>query len=530
MHSFLGKSVTGPCTITSGCVATKSQTLEKLLRENQILGSGTTKGVSLLPRMGYDEPIIAQISGSTYVNAVGLRNPGAEETAQGFSEIEIEDNKALVVQLIGESPKECRQVAEILFPYATAFEINFSCKHTKFGEVIGKDLDLVEKIVREIVSMGKPVLVKPIESNLAEAIRRTERAGASGYTLTNTRGPKAYYFDGYPVLSNKIGGISGKNIHKAAVNAVREARKITRLHITGVGGIATAKDMRDFEEAGANHLGLGTCFAGMDTETLNDYLTALFYDYRHGGNTAEAFLNDKLIMEYEKYAVTENRQLAEDLFVLQFDKGIVAGPGQFVFAWLPDKGEKPFSVYDSVPLKLLVNKRGKCTEAMSKLKKGDTVYIRGSYGEIPDTHGRVLVVGGGTGIAGLNLFTKWYDGTSALFGAKDISHLDLIECKKNYDRLYFATEDGSMGSRGMVTDHLARVIQEVKPDYCLNCGPAAMVYKCIEIERRMGIIDERILSSIEFMTRCGIGLCGECATSQGYRNCVDGTFFVPGML
>jgi len=56
-----------------------------------------------------------------------------------------------------------------------------------------------------------------------------------------------------------------------------------------------------------------------------------------------------------------------------------------------------------------------------------------------------------------------------------------------------------------------------------------MVKTAIEIEKKF-LEPEKIYSSIEFLTKCGIGLCGSCATSKGYRSCVDGTFLKPSQI
>ena len=74
-----------------------------------------------------------------------------------------------------------------------------------------------------------------------------------------------------------------------------------------------------------------------------------------------------------------------------------------------------------------------------------------------------------------------------------------------------------------MTDKLEEVIEKTRPEYCINCGPEPMVREAIKKEIKY-INPEKIYSSIDFLTKCGIGLCGSCATSKGYRSCVDGSF------
>ena len=115
-------------------------------------------------------------------------------------------------------------------------------------------------------------------------------------------------------------------------------------------------------------------------------------------------------------------------------------------------------------------------------------------------------------------------------GVKDKDHLPYLgEFKKLSKETYLSTENGEMGRRGLVTDILSEILEKTKPECCLNCGPEPMVKTAIEIEKKF-LEPEKIYSSIEFLTKCGIGLCGSCATSKGYRSCVDGTFLKPSQI
>jgi len=73
------------------------------------------------------------------------------------------------------------------------------------------------------------------------------------------------------------------------------------------------------------------------------------------------------------------------------------------------------------------------------------------------------------------------------------------------------------------------IIKKERPEFCINCGPEAMIREAIKKESKY-LSQEKIYSSIEFLTRCGIGLCGSCATSKGYRSCIDGTFLKNNQL
>ncbi|MBZ1348395.1 MAG: dihydroorotate dehydrogenase [Candidatus Nealsonbacteria bacterium] len=526
-YKIFNKKISGPFTIPSGIVATEASTLEKIANEIPEIGILTTKSIGIEPREGNREPIIAQYSPFSFINAVGLTNPGAEEFARRLAGIKIPDDKFLLISIFGSNENEFKEIAEKLFTYADGFEINISCPHSdKYGQIIGQDNNLVGKIVRNISSLGKPVLVK-ISPNLAikETVKYAIKAGAFGITAINTKGPEMFLRDNHTVLTNKRGGVSGKAILEIGLNCVKEIREITDLPIIACAGISTREEVERYKEAGADFFGIGSALAGMNTKEIKQYFHDLLIDLEKGTNRAAIFLKEKLNMDYQKYRVMENKPLNEDLSLLRLNGQIEAEPGQFIFAWLPEKGEKPFSVFDDSPLTLLIQKKGCFTKELLNLKKGETLYIRGPYGNSPKIEGKVLLVGGGSGIAGLYLFAKRNKNTISLLGAKDKNHLAYLEKFRVYSKtLYSTTEKGDMGDKGLVTDRLGEIIEKEKPDYCINCGPEAMVREAIQKESK-DIDQERIYSSIEFLTKCGIGLCGSCATSKGWRSCVDGTFF-----
>jgi len=525
-YKLFRKEISGPFTIPSGIVATEVSTLEKIANEIPEIGILTTKSIGTEPREGNKEPILAQYAPFSFINAVGLTNPGAEEFAKRLSKINIPDNKFLLISIFGSNEKEFRKVAEALYDYADGFELNISCPHSnKYGLVVGQDKKLVEKLTKSVASLGKPVFVKISPNlNIKETLKYVIKGGASGITAINTKGPELYLYNDYPVLSNKMGGISGKAILELGLKCVKEIRGITDLPIIACGGISTADDVRNYRKAGADFFGVGSALAGMNTEEIKEYFHNLFMDLEKGTNNAERLLKERLNMEYKKYRVDENKQLAEDLFLLKLNGDIKIEPGQFIFAWLPEKGEKPFSVFDDEPLTLLIRKSGCFTNEMSRLKKGNNLYIRGSYGNSLKVNSKTLLVGGGTGIAGLYLFAKKNKRTIAVLGSKDKNHLPYLKkFKLVCERLYIATESGEVGSKGLVTDNLREIIENVRPEYCINCGPEPMIKTAIQEESKY-INPEKIYSSIDYLIKCGIGLCGSCATQKGYRSCVDGTF------
>ncbi|MCL5010696.1 MAG: tRNA-dihydrouridine synthase [Patescibacteria group bacterium] len=525
-HKFFNKEITGIFTIPSGIISTEVSVIEKIAKEIPEVGILTTKSIGLKPKKGNKEPIIAEYAPFSFINAVGLSNPGVEEFEKKLSKIKTPDDKFLLISVFGDSVNEFREIAERLYNWADGFELNISCPHSeKYGQVIGQDEKLVGEITKKVVSLGKPVFVKISAGlNIKGIVECVVRKGASGITAINTKGPELFLRNNSPILSNRTGGISGKAILELGLKSVKEIRRITNLPVIACGGITTAEDVKSYKQAGADFFGVGSALAGMNTEEIKQYFHQLFLDLEKETNNATALLKDKLRMGYKEYRVMENQRISEDLFILKLDSGINTETGQFIFAWLSGTGEKPFSIFDDDPLTLLVQKRGCFTNALSKLNSGDNLYIRGPYGNSLNINGKILLVGGGTGIAALYLFAKRNKKITAILGAKDKNHLLYAErFKLVCEELFFATENGEVGYKGLVTDKLEEIIEKTRPEYCINCGPEPMVRKAIKKESKY-MNPEKIYSSIDFLTKCGVGLCGSCATSKGYRSCIDGNF------
>ena len=529
MYKFFHKKISGIFTIPSGIVSTEVSVIEKIAKEIPEVGIITTKSIGLESRRGNKEPIIARYAPFSFINAVGLSNPGAEEFANKLSKIKIPDDKFLLISVFGSSLSEFRKIAEKLYKWADGFELNFSCPHSEeYGQIIGQDKKLIGEITRSVASFKKPVFIKISPNlNIKDTVESVVRNGASGITAINTKGPEPFLHNDFPILSNKVGGVSGKAILDLGLKSVGEIKSITNLPVIACGGISTAEDIKNYKKAGADFFGIGSALAGMNTKEIKRYFHELLLDLGKGTNKAAVILKTKLKMEYKKYEIIENKQIAGDLFILKLTNNINAKPGQFIFAWLPGTGEKPFSVFDDEPLTLLVQKRGCFTTELSKLKKGGFIHIRGPYGNSLKIDKKTLLVGGGCGMAALFLFAKKNKKTIAVLGAKDKNHLAYIEkFKSACEKLFLFTENGELGYKGSVTDKLEEIMEKTRPEYCINCGPEIMIREAVKQESKY-ISPEKIYSSIDYLTKCGIGLCGSCATSKGYRSCVDGTFLKP---
>lgn len=215
-----------------------------------------------------------------------------------------------------------------------------------------------------------------------------------------------------------------------------------------------------------------------------------------------------------------------------FDFFLRSRPGQFVMLWVPGLDQKPFSVgYDDRErFGLTIFKRGPLTEKLFTMPVGDRLGIAGPYGNSftvkPGLH--YLMVAGGYGAAPLGFLAEEVtkqEGISIdfLLGAKSQEHL-LFEERlgkiKNL-KLHLATDDGSKGHKGYVTDLLFDLISETKDDkFVATCGPELMEKKVLDICNEYNVDGE---ISIERYMKCGVGVCGQCAVDDlGICLCTEG--------
>ena len=98
--------------------------------------------------------------------------------------------------------------------------------------------------------------------------------------------------------------------------------------------------------------------------------------------------------------------------------------------------------------------------------------------------------------------------------------------------MHIATDDGSRGFHGVVTELLRQRLQEMseqerKTLVFYNCGPEPMVHAAVAVQREF-CAPEQIYTAIDYLTKCGVGICGACAAPDGRRLCVDGPFLQGG--
>ena len=243
-----------------------------------------------------------------------------------------------------------------------------------------------------------------------------------------------------------------------------------------------------------------------------------------------------------KTKIVSNKRIAPDHYRLSFKAPAIAvntKPGQF-FNIKVDSSyrpllRRPFGAHKIYKdrIEILYKVVGKATEILSKKKKNDTLSVVGPLGNgfnllhprgVHRGGGSTVLVGGGHGVAPLLALAKTLKAAKLMvyIGARTKKH---IVCEKDFEKLggkvHIATEDGSKGHKGLVTDLFKKTMRGA----IYACGPKPMLKAVAGFAKRRKIPCQ---VSLEEYVACGIGTCLGCAvkTKSGYKLiCKDGPVF-----
>jgi dihydroorotate dehydrogenase electron transfer subunit/dihydroorotate dehydrogenase (NAD+) catalytic subunit len=330
--------------------------------------------------------------------------------------------------------------------------------------------------------------------------------------------------------------MSGKGVLPIALKCVREIAAAADCPIIGCGGVSSADDVRAFFDAGATLVGVGSALIGLTTDEIAAYFSALSADMDFRHNRAETHIRYDIDMTFRPVTLVENKRVCDDITILTFDRKINIQAGEFIFLWVPGIGEKPFSALTDDPFSLVVIDVGEFTHAMMDLAVGTEAYVRGPHGipVDPPEDARIMAVAGGTGLAAVYQVARDFDNTEVFVGARTAERLYFLdECRQIAD-VHVATDDGSEGYQGFVTELLRDRLKEMSAEerdtlVFYNCGPEPMVHAAMAVQREF-CREEQIFSAIDYLTKCGVGICGACAAPDGRRLCVDGPFLQEGAV
>jgi dihydroorotate dehydrogenase (NAD+) catalytic subunit len=229
------------------------------------LGGIVTKAVSLAPRAGNASPRVAEFSGGM-INSVGLANPGLETVkSRDLPWLTARLTRArIIVNVVGFTVEEYAEVVAGLddLKGIAAYELNLSCPNTSAGGVeFGADPESVKRVVSSCRRITKRALLAKLSPALADIpalARAAVDAGADGISVVNTM--PGYLFDGaLPRLGNGNGGVSGPALLPVGLLAVRKVKEsMPDTPVIGVGGVRSARDVRQYLRAGATLVAIGT--------------------------------------------------------------------------------------------------------------------------------------------------------------------------------------------------------------------------------------------------------------------------------
>lgn len=215
-----------------------------------------------------------------------------------------------------------------------------------------------------------------------------------------------------------------------------------------------------------------------------------------------------------------------------------AQPGQFVIIRLHEKGERiPLSLADISPaegtISVIVMAVGKTTAELSHYQAGDDILdLCGPLG-MPthiQKYGKVLLVGGGFGVAPLHLMARAFraagNAVTIVMGAQSKDHLIYEqEMRQVCERVLVTTYDGSKGMKGIVTMALKQELEANGADLVMTVGPTAIMKSVCEITKPFGV---RTMVSLHPIMVDGMGMCGGCRVFVDGKMkfaCIDGPEF-----
>jgi len=222
------------------------------------------------------------------------------------------------------------------------------------------------------------------------------------------------------------------------------------------------------------------------------------------------------------------------------DVAQAAQPGHFLMVRMDEEGERiPLTVADfdrqRGTVTVVIQAVGKSTRQMMRLEAGDRLRdVIGPLGEAShiEPRAKVILVGGGLGVAPvypqLRAYKSCGSTTLSLLGFRTQALVFWEERFRAYsDELHLATDDGSSGHKGLVSQVLQRLLEQQHRDAqeVVAIGPLPMMQACCEVTRPFGV---RTLVSLNAIMVDGTGMCGSCRVTVGGKlrfACVDGPDF-----
>jgi NAD(P)H-flavin reductase len=222
-------------------------------------------------------------------------------------------------------------------------------------------------------------------------------------------------------------------------------------------------------------------------------------------------------------------------------------PGQCAMVGILRVGESMISISSSPTqseyLEFSIMKLGKVTSALHSFEAGETITIRGPYGNgfpIESWKGKnIVTIGGGIGQAPLRPIVQYildnrddFAQFDILYGARTSSDLcfktELFELEQRNDlKVHLSIDMAEQDWKrfvGFVPNNVLRIKPSPENTIAITCGPPVMIKYVIHNLLQLGFSDQQIFTTLENRMKCGIGKCGRCNVGSFYV-CKDGPVF-----
>jgi len=228
--------------------------------------------------------------------------------------------------------------------------------------------------------------------------------------------------------------------------------------------------------------------------------------------------------------------------------------GQFGEYSVFGEGESTFCIASSPTRKDYIEctfrKVGRVTSGLANLEEGDTMGLRGPYGNtfpIDDWKGKnLLYIAGGIALPPMRCviwntidLRQNYKDITIVYGAKTVNDLvykhELAEWDARPDVKLIQTVDPGgqtpdwKGEVGFVPTVLEKAAPSSENTIAIVCGPPVMIKFTFPILKKLGFSDENIFTTLENRMKCGVGKCGRCTVGKQYI-CKDGPVFTLSQL
>ncbi|CDH92118.1 putative dihydroorotate dehydrogenase electron transfer subunit [Clostridium botulinum B str. Eklund 17B (NRP)] len=249
------------------------------------------------------------------------------------------------------------------------------------------------------------------------------------------------------------------------------------------------------------------------------------------------------------YKIVSKRELTNNIFLMDIEAPRVAKsakPGQFIIIKNDEKGERiPLTIADynkdKGTVTIVFQTVGQGTKQLATFEEGDYVcdfvgplgqpseFVHENLEELKKQN--IIFIAGGVGAAPVYPQVKWMHENGmkcdVIVGSRNKELLILEEeMKKVAGNLYIATDDGSYGFNGRVTDCLNDLVQKGnKYDHAVVIGPMIMMKFMAALTKELGI---KTTVSLNPIMVDGTGMCGACRVTVGNEvkfACVDGPEF-----